>query len=418
MRALALVAALPAIFVLPARAEELHSGDTKALSYKQGVTPDGESSAPSIGRDGRWVAFNSDRTNLTDPPEGNGKWQIILLDRKKGSYQIASRSSYGDLADNHCEEPAISANGRYVVFSSLASNLCAGDNAGLWDVFRHDRKTGETLRVSLTVNGMEPNSDCTCPCASADGRYVAYHSNATNLTLFPGNGCRQVFVCDMEAGNIQCLSLGPGGDLGNSDSEFPSINGDGRLVAFESLATNLGCPAAPQVYVRDRLSGTTTLVSRGHNGQTPDGTSFSPHISENGRYVAFASVASNLTATDHGPTTQDVFVLDRKQDKMKQHVVECKGGTQTGGAEGISSNGRYLLIRSTDPGTLFVCVLHVDRDTGKVRVFSCNSKGKEANDSCGYAGLSGNGKYGVFSSDATNLGKDKDSFSDVFIHCK
>ncbi|MBI4879531.1 MAG: PD40 domain-containing protein [Planctomycetes bacterium] len=424
MRVLSLAGAFPFLLLaLPAQAGTLHSGDTKVLSFKKGLPLVGSSSVASVSRNGRWIAFTSDRTNLTSPP-GNGQVQVLLLDRSTNKYDLASVSTLGVQASSDCSAPKVSANGRYVVFVSSAPTLVAGDVLGHQDVFRHDRKTGATVRVSLTHDNKEPNDDCHSPSVSASGRYVVFESDATNLVPVAGNGKFHIYVRDLEAGTLERVSLGSGGVQGNDDSRYASISGDGRLVAFYSEAANLGCPAAQQVYVRDRKNGTTELISRGHGGQTPDGASFAPRISEDGRYVAFPSYASNLTNEDKAPGKQDVFVFDRKKEKMKQYVVKHAQKALAGSAMGISSNGRYILIQSTEVITLreaphsFYRLHHVDRETGKVRMFSVNSQGEAAKESCLSGALSGNGAYGVFSSQATNLGQDKDANTDIFIHCK
>ncbi len=425
MRVRSLASALPLlVLAFTAQAGTLQSGDTKVLSFKKSLPPVGGSAYPSVSRNGRWVAFMSDRTNLTDPA-GNGQTQILLLDRDTGVCRLASVSTLGVQASSHCYSPRVSANGRYVVFDTAAANLVGGDVLGHRDVFRHDRKTGTTVRVSLTHDGKEPNDDCLSASVSASGRYVAFESDATNLVPVAGNGMSQIYVRDLETGAIERVSVASGGTQGNGSSSSASISGDGRLVAFSSGSTNLGCPVPQQIYVRNRQSGTTDLISRGHGGQTPDSSSFLPFISEDGRYVLFCSYSSNLTNEDKAPSNQDVFVFDRKQEKMQQYLVEHKDEVLVGSSLGISSNGRYILVQSRETITaraggpsFFYHVHHIDRDTGKTRVFSVNSKGKAANASCWYGALSGNGAYGVFGSTATNLGKDEDSAPDVFIHRK
>ncbi len=418
-----LAAAVCCVLAPLAWSSSLAPGETKVLSFKQGVPAVGESMWPSISENGRWVAFASDRPSLTNPP-GNGNKHIVLLDRKKDHYSLASVSTLGVQANQDCYTPVIAGNGRYLAFYTVASNLVSGDTLGQHDVFRHDRKTGETLRASLTHDEKEPNDGCTLPSISASGRFVAFESLATNLTPAGGNGSYQVYVRDMLLGTTELVSAGAGGVLGDANSRHASISADGKLVAFHSSASNLGAASGVQVWVRNRKSGKTELISRAHGGAAPESGSMNARISANGRFVAFSSTAHNLTADDKGPATEDVFVFDRKQDKLRQWVIKAAGEKRDAEVQGISGNGRFVLALSEEPlpfafGGNSLWRMHlIDREQETIEVCSVNSQGKQANDSTYSAALCANGKYAVFDSAATNLGKDGDTARDVFIHRK
>ncbi|NIS65842.1 MAG: hypothetical protein GTO05_11935, partial [Gemmatimonadales bacterium] len=210
--------------------------------------------------------------------------------------------------------PALSADGRFVAFHSEATNLVVGDTNGAMDVFRYDRDTGDTIRVSVATAGAEGNAGSYDPAISADGRYVAFDSDATNLVADDTNGAADVFVHDCTTGETSRVSVTTMGAQGNYGSYYPAISSDGRYVAFESDATNLVAGDLnfwTDVFVHDRETGETTRVSVTSGGVEGDDGSYWPAISGDGRYVAFESDAINLVAGDFNFWT-DVFVHDRQ----------------------------------------------------------------------------------------------------------
>lgn len=135
--------------------------------------------------------------------------------------------------------PSVSASGRFVAFESFAGTLVAGDTNGMTDVFLRDRQAGATHRLSLGPSGRQGNADSENPAVSADGRFVAFQSLASNLVPGDTNGVTDIFVRDRQTSTTRRVSLGPGGVQAIGDSYFASISGDGRFIAFESLASNL-----------------------------------------------------------------------------------------------------------------------------------------------------------------------------------
>jgi Tol biopolymer transport system component len=235
-------------------------------------------------------------------------------DRLTGQTTRVSVASDGAQGNGDSECPSISADGRYVAFASLASNLVPGDTNGRMDIFVHDRLTGQTTRVSVASDGTEGNGDSGFPSISADGRYVAFASLASNLVPGDTNGTWDVFVHDRLTGQTTRVSVASGGAQGNGDSRFPSISADGRYVAFQSYASNLvpgDTNGVLDVFVHDRLTGQTTRVSVASDGTQGDSYSFGSSISADGRYVAFASYASNLVPGDTNGWA-DVFVAMRQ----------------------------------------------------------------------------------------------------------
>src|SRR5262249_39389558 len=200
--------------------------------------------------------------------------------------------------------PAISADGRYVAFASVATNLVPNGSHPLNDVFVHDRVTGETTRVSVASDGTPGNADFGSVSISADGRFVAFESNAGNLV--PGDsGYPDIFVHDRVTGQTTRESVASDGTQANGDSHQTSLSADGRFVAFVSYAANLvpnDTNQAPDVFVHDRLTGGTILVSKASSGDEANGAvSQFPALSAAGRFVAFVSDATNLVSGAGGP---------------------------------------------------------------------------------------------------------------------
>src|SRR5439155_1754636 len=206
--------------------------------------------------------------------------------------------------------PALSADGRFVAFVSFATNLVAGDTNGATDVFVHDRQTGTTERVSVASDGTQGNAASAGAALSADGRFVAFHSYATNLVAGDTNGATDVFVHDRQTGTTERVSVSSGGTEGNGFSAAPALSADGRFVAFHNTATNLvagDTNGKTDVFVHDRQTGTTERTSVASDATQGNGPSAGAALSADVGLVAFHGTATNLVAGDANGA-YDVFV--------------------------------------------------------------------------------------------------------------
>jgi len=312
--------------------------------------PGGGSVLPSLSGDGRFVAFASQASNLV-AGDTNGSEDVFVHDRLTGATVRVSIASGGAQGNDSSSEPAISADGRWVAFYSRASNLAPGDANDIHDLFAHDRQTGATLLVSQSLGGGVGNGGSYAPALSADGRHVAFDSLASDLVAGDTNGGYDVFVRDLVAGTTTRVSLGAGGAEGDNWSLNPAISADGRYVAFESRAANLAggdTNGVSDVFVRDLVAGTTSRVSLGAGGSQATGASSYPSISADGRWVAFVSAASDLVAGDTNGV-DDIFVHDRQTGSTER--VSVTGSGSEAGARSqqpkISADGRFVVFLST-----------------------------------------------------------------------
>ena len=261
-----------------------------------------------LSGDGRYVAFSSDATNLV-AGDTNGALDIFVHDRQTGSTHRVSVDSLGMEANGVSQNPTISGNGTLVAFRSTATNLVAGDTNGFADVFVRDRLAGTTVRVSVGPAGAQGNNGSSSPALSADGRFVAFDSPATNLVAGDTNANFDVFIHDRACGVTTRVSLDDGGVQGNGSSTGSDISADGRFVGFRSGATNLVAGDTNGVsdsFVRDRQLGRTARVSVDSSGTQGNGISYPTALSADASSVLFDSDATNLVAGDTN-AFRDVF---------------------------------------------------------------------------------------------------------------
>lgn len=270
---------------------------------------------PAIDASCTCVAFSSDATNLV-PGDTNGTTDIFVRDLVSGTTERVSVGQGGEQANGPSSFATVSGDCRFVAFSSTASNLVPGDTNKVADVFVHDRGTGETRRVSIGAGGIEGDGMSITPSISADGRCVAFASAAGTLWYGDTNGKNDIYVaCD---GTVSCrASVSSDGQEANGDSFLPSLNADGGLVAFKSLASNLvdgDLNHSADVFVHDCGAATTERVSITTRGEASNDDNFPPSISGDGRFVAFGSFASNLAEGLSTGGKSQIYVRDRVLD--------------------------------------------------------------------------------------------------------
>jgi Tol biopolymer transport system component len=318
-----------------------------------GAQADDDSSSAALSGDGRVVAFHSFATNLV-PGDTNFSADVFAHDRLTGTTSRVSVASDGAQANDRSLFPAISADGRFVAFHSDATNLVPGDTNGVEDVFVHDRLTGETTRVSVASGGAQANGRSIFSTISADGRFVAFHSDATNLVPGDTNGVADVFVHDRLTGTTSRVSVASDGAEANATNllDFPSVSADGRFVAFLSAATNLvpgDTNGVVDVFVHDRLTGTASRVSVASDGSQANNLCFGGvSISADGRFVAFGSFASNLVPGETNVGRNDIFVHDRLTGATSRASVTSDGAQAHGDNSNpkISADGRFVAFDS------------------------------------------------------------------------
>lgn len=270
----------------------------------------------AISGNGAVVAFSSSATNLV-AGDANGRLDVFVRDRKSGETTRVSVNSAGIEANGDSltsANVALGGGGRYVPFVSGASNLVAADTNGVGDVFVHDRTLRRTTRMSVDSAGTQANGASFEPTISANGRFFAFSSIASNLVAGDGNGTLDVFVHDRKTGETTRVSVDSAGSEANGHSGQPSISKDGRFVAFYSAASNLVADdtnGVPDVFVHDRKTGTTVRVSVAADGSQANAAALTPAISGNGRAVAFESNATDLVPFDVN-AQGDVFVRTLK----------------------------------------------------------------------------------------------------------
>jgi Ca2+-binding RTX toxin-like protein len=300
----------------------------------------------SISADGRFVAFYSEASNLV-PGDTNSNPDIFVRDTLTNTTTRVSVDSAGNQGNSRSNSPSISADGRFVAFYSEASNLVPGDTNENTDIFVRDTLTNTTTRVSVDSAGNQGNFFSFTPSISADGRFVAFYSQASNIVPGDTNNTRDIFVRDTLTNTTTRVSVDSAGNQANSSSIFPSISADGRFVAFQSFAFNI-VPGDTNnifdIFVRDTLTNTTTRVSVDSAGNQGNGGSDNPSISADGRFVAFSSSAFNLVPDSYA---KDIFVRDTLTNTTTNVSVDSAGNPAEGDNPSISADGRFVAFDSS-----------------------------------------------------------------------
>jgi Tol biopolymer transport system component len=340
--------------------------------------------------------------------------------------RVSVRSSGAEGSDGG-DAPSISADGRFVAFES-SSQLVPADHNGQRDIYVHDRVTGRTTRVSVTSTGAEATGSSYGPTISADGRFVAFSSDAEDLVGNDSNVVSDIFVHDRQTGRTKRVSLRTDGSQAiGGDSSNPSISPDGRWVAFGSFAGDFTAgDIGPDwdVFLYDRREGRIRRVSDLPGAAEPDGESSAPVVSEGGRHVAFWSEAADLVGDDLNGQ-RDVFVWTRSTDAFERVSVRsneqevASGAPSTLDAPSMSADGRYVAFDAGDPmatadDDTSRDVYVRDRTEGITRLVSLTDAGDNAVDNSSSPAISTTGAWVVFESESVLTGPDPRGYYDVF----
>ncbi len=264
-----------------------------------------------MSSDGRYVVFESEATNLVSS-DTNAAQDIFVRDRSLGTTTRVSTNSSGTQANGFNAEPVISPDGRYVGFHSAATNLVANDSNDDWDIYVKDLSNGAIVRASLSSNENQTTERSANAWLSDQALHIAFESDATNLVSGDTNGVKDIFVRDRIATTTERASVSSSESQANQSSQWPSISSNGGYVAFESFATNLvsgDANGSRDVFLRDRSAGTTTRVSVSSSGQEANGPSTVGMVAGGGGHVVFDSDATNLISQDTNGV-DDVFIRD------------------------------------------------------------------------------------------------------------
>lgn len=333
------------------------SNTTQRVSIAtDGTQGNGESLRPSISGDGNIVAFDSLANSLV-PMDYNAQRDIFVHNIQTGETVRASVASDGSEGNHYSTTPVLSDNGRFVIFRAYASNLVPNDTNGNQDIFLRDLQLGTTERIDVATDGTESNQNSAFFDISADGRFVVFQSYASNLIPNDTNGVYDIFLRDRQLGTTERISNGISGAESNGHSSYPVISDDGRYIAYISQSTNL-VPGDTNLYndvfVYDQVLGTTERVNVSSTGEQSDLTCSYPSISGNGRFVAFRSNANTLLA---GSNQYDqIYIADRVTGDLEFVSVDSNGaiGNAMTNYGYLDYTGRYVAMSS---------MAHFDGDT-------------------------------------------------------
>jgi Tol biopolymer transport system component len=320
---------------------------TRISVNANGVEGNGDSDDAVISGDGRYVAFSSEATNLLANDSNGAVSDVFVRDLQTGMMTCASVDSSGVQGNGASHDPRLSGDGRVVAFISASSNLVPGDTDGVDDIFARDLLTGVTERVSVSTLGVQADSFCAWTAISADGRFVGFATYSEDLVPNDTNEAYDVFVHDRQTHVTTRVSVDSFGVQGNWYSSTPSLSADGRYVAFYSLATNLAGiepNSVRDIFIHDRNLAATYRVTGGPDSGTG---SLAPSISSDGHYIAFASDAPNIVPGDTNGVF-DVFRNDFTHSGTIRASLSSNGaqGDQQSSYCSLSADGRYIAFLS------------------------------------------------------------------------
>ncbi|MCW1383587.1 hypothetical protein OLX02_12230 [Novosphingobium sp. KCTC 2891] len=382
------------------------------------------SSRPSISADGNFVAFEGDWAQFgTGGGEG-----IVVKNIARGTPANEHRNAAGVVGGSGAGSPVISADGRYVAFSSASSNLVSGPYSGaLYDIYVADTQSNVIVRASTGTDGvLAGNGRALNPDISATGRYVVFESDTSTYAAGGSTSQTDVFLKDLETGTTRRLSTSLGGTDGNGESINAKISADGEFVVFQSDASNLSgdTNGYSDIFVWNQLVGTVNLTDHLVPVSNPDNGAFNPDVSYNdGKLIVVFETGRNLVAADTSNGT-DVYAYNVFDETLQLVSSTAKGvgvGVSSGDAS-ISDDGRWVVFTSGSDALVandtngYADVFVKDLQTGAIALVSRTASGGAANGASGHAKISSGGDWIVFESGASNLAATDGNggFGDVF----
>lgn len=408
-------------------------GDTTRISVDSNrLQGNSTSGYPNMSSNGRYVVFDSEASNLVNG-DVNGMVDIFLHDIQGSTTTLIPVNSNGAYLVGY---PDISTDGRYIVYTSISKNLGAND---FWGIFLYDRQTGTTAPISINSNGTQANEGSFNPAISANGRYVVFSSRASNLVSGDTNGGQDIFLRDTQNSITTRVSVSSSGSqaINNdpffsiTDSRSPSISDDGSFIVFQSNATNLvsqDTNVAYDIFLRDTNNGITSRLSVDSTGAQGNGGAWNPSISSNGRFAVFSSGSTNLVTGDTNGV-EDVFLRNIENSSTSRVSINSNGlqGNSDSDSPSVSDDGKFITFFSNADNLVngdinggYDIFLH-NMNNKETTLISIASNGTHGNGpSLSWqrpVPMSNDGQYIAYLSYASNLvDGDTNGVSDVFIY--
>ncbi len=402
------------------------NNSTDILSGHTPMSNNSSGDQTALSRDGRYVVFDSSASNLVSN-DTNGKKDIFVRDTKNNTIEMVSISTAGTQGNYDAKDPSMSADGNHIVFESFANNLTTGDSNGKYDIFLHNRQANTTTLISKKQDGTQSNDHSFDARISADGKFVVFKSSEALDNTHDLNTKSDVYMYNMQSGEIKLISLASDGSSGNGDSFSPAVSNNGRYVAFASSATNFSSTTVTanrvNIFLRDTQAEITTKVN---DASEADANCVAPSISEDGKFIAFQSTATNLVNTADTNGVNDVFLYSRI-DRTLKRITNAPDGSLTNNhsylsyGSSISKDGRFVTFRSgasnlvaNDTNGKYDAFIYDNKSEEIIRV-SLSDSDEQGNDICYAPAISSDGNIISYLSKSTNLvAGDNNNKSDVF----
>ena len=384
---------------------------TLTLTITPFVTPLPSSSNPSVSTDGHYIVFTSDANYLV-AEDTNWVSDVFVYELLSSNVERVSQATNGNQANAYSVSSigcSISADGRFVVFSSSATNLSSNDVAPNADVYIHDRFTSQTDLISIGLGGVQSNGDSVAPCISANGQYVVFASSASNLVANDSNGFMDIFIHAQETNLIKRVSEAVDGTQSNSYSVSPVISADSSYIAFESYADNLvsnDTNGRQDIFVKNRITGEVERITTDLGGG-------GPVFSGDGRLLAFTDGAS-------------VIVLNLQEKAVTWgnlvRIEPVHGSLEGARWISLSEDGRYIVFLSElsnlvgDDTNGMQDIFMYDIETDEIKRINMSSEGSEVENLSSQPVISANGSYVVFMSLASLLPEDTNGVADIYLY--